>query len=272
MHSGQARATLVNPATPPRCPCGWAFRHLFPSAFDFTNPLDLPSFLLVSVILGYLTCLIFVSCSTFIRLSSWLPGNQQEPARAQDSLSSSWCFSDQFDDYRESTIGAAFLTQTISLDESTTVKFEIWDTAGQERYKSLAPMYYRNANCAVVVYDITQASSLDKAKSWVKELQRQANENIVIALAGNKLDLVTESPDKRAIPEADAEAYAREAGLLFFETSAKSSTNVKELFTAIAKKLPLEQAGTRNIRTAPRPGVDLRPEAPGTQGAGACNC
>lgn len=64
---------------------------------------------------------------------------------------------DQFDDYRESTIGAAFLTQTISLDDATTVKFEIWDTAGQERYKSLAPMYYRNANCAVVVYDITQA-------------------------------------------------------------------------------------------------------------------
>ena len=64
---------------------------------------------------------------------------------------------DQFDDYRESTIGAAFLTQTISLDDTTTVKFEIWDTAGQERYKSLAPMYYRNANCAVVVYDVTQA-------------------------------------------------------------------------------------------------------------------
>lgn len=66
---------------------------------------------------------------------------------------------DQFDDYRESTIGAAFLTQTVSLDEQTTVKFEIWDTAGQERYKSLAPMYYRNANCAVVVYDITQPVS-----------------------------------------------------------------------------------------------------------------
>ncbi|OAX84981.1 GTP-binding protein ypt5 [Emergomyces africanus] len=172
---------------------------------------------------------------------------------------------DQFDDYRESTIGAAFLTQTISLDESTTVKFEIWDTAGQERYKSLAPMYYRNANCAVVVYDITQASSLDKAKSWVKELQRQANENIVIALAGNKLDLVTDSPDKRAIQTADAEAYAREAGLLFFETSAKSATNVRELFTAIAKKLPLDQAGPRNLRSNPRPGVDLRPEATGPQ-------
>lgn len=150
-------------------------------------------------------------------------------------------------------------------------------------------MYYRNANCAVVVYDITQAvsshkntgagsetdgpqSSLDKAKAWVKELQRQANENIIIALAGNKLDLVTEHPDKRAITTADAQAYAREAGLLFFETSAKTPENVQELFTAIARKLPLEQGGARNLRTNPRQGVDLRPEAPGTQGAGACNC
>merc|ERR1711939_58854 len=178
---------------------------------------------------------------------------------------------DQFDDYRESTIGAAFLTQTIALDEQTTVKFEIWDTAGQERYKSLAPMYYRNANCAVVVYDITQASSLDKAKSWVKELQRQASENIVIALAGNKSDMVTDNPDKRAIQTADAEQYAKEAGLLFFETSAKTSTNVKELFTAIAKKLPLDQAGPRNLRANTRPGVDLRPEST-QQGAGGCQC
>lgn len=82
---------------------------------------------------------------------------QNPPLATLAKISSS---KDQFDDYRESTIGAAFLTQTISLDETTTVKFEIWDTAGQERYKSLAPMYYRNANCAVVVYDITQAVRL----------------------------------------------------------------------------------------------------------------
>ena len=60
----------------------------------------------------------------------------------------------QFHEYQESTIGAAFLTQTICLDEAT-VKFEIWDTAGQERYHSLAPMYYRGAQAAIVVYDIT---------------------------------------------------------------------------------------------------------------------
>ena len=120
---------------------------------------------------------------------------------------------------------------------------------------------------------LTEAqSSLDKAKAWVKELQRQANENIIIALAGNKADLVAEQPDKRAIATADAEAYAREAGLLFFETSAKTAENVRDLFTAIARKLPIEQAGARNMRSNPRPGVDLRPEAPGTQGAGSCNC
>jgi GTPase SAR1 family protein len=113
---------------------------------------------------------------------------------------------------------------------------------------------------------------LDKAKQWVKELQRQANENIVIALAGNKLDLVTEQPDKRAIAAADAEAYAKEAGLLFFETSAKTSLNVRELFTAVAKKLPLDQAGPRNPRTGGRAGVKLQPESPATQGAGACAC
>lgn len=108
----------------------------------------------------------------------------------------------------------------------------------------------------------------------MKELQRQANENIIIALAGNKLDLVAEHPDKRAIPTADAENYAKEAGLLFFETSAKTSENVRDIFTAIARKLPLEQAGPRNLRPGARPGgIPLRgPEGPNTQTAGGCNC
>jgi len=52
------------------------------------------------------------------------------------------------------TVVAAFLTQTVCLDDAT-VKFEIWDTAGQERYHSLAPMYYRGAQAAIIVYDVS---------------------------------------------------------------------------------------------------------------------
>ncbi|CAF0867035.1 unnamed protein product [Adineta steineri] len=142
----------------------------------------------------------------------------------------------QFHEYQESTIGAAFLTQTVSVDD-TTVKLELWDTAGQERYHSLAPMYYRGAQAAIVVYDITNADTFSRAKVWVKELQRQAAPNIVIALAGNKADLLA----KRQIEVADAQAYAEENGLIFMETSAKTAMNVNDIFMAIAKKLPKNQ-------------------------------
>lgn len=139
----------------------------------------------------------------------------------------------QFHEYQESTIGAAFLTQTVCFDD-TTVKFEIWDTAGQERYHSLAPMYYRGSQAAIVVYDITNTDTFTRAKNWVKELHRQASANIVIALAGNKADL----SNKRMIEFEEAQAYSEENGLLFMETSAKTAMNVNELFLAIAKKLP----------------------------------
>lgn len=139
----------------------------------------------------------------------------------------------QFHEFQESTIGAAFLTQTVQIDDMT-VKFEIWDTAGQERYHSLAPMYYRGAQAAIVVYDITNKESFQKAQTWIKELQRQASPNIVIALAGNKIDLA----GKRAVTYEEAKAYADECSLLFMETSAKTAANVMDIFTSIAKKLP----------------------------------
>ncbi|KAJ3201157.1 70-kilodalton heat shock protein [Entophlyctis luteolus] len=141
----------------------------------------------------------------------------------------------EFQENKEPTIGAAFLTQKCRLEDKI-IKFEIWDTAGQERFASLAPMYYRNAQAAVVAYDITKPASLEKAKSWVKELQRQANPNIIIALVGNKLDLAAD----RAVPTDEAQAYATEQGLLFTEASAKTGEFVMEVFTEIAKKIPLE--------------------------------
>lgn len=169
----------------------------------------------------------------------------------------------QFHEYQESTIGAAFLTQTVCL-EDTTVKFEIWDTAGQERYHSLAPMYYRGAQAAIIVYDITNMDSFGRAKVWVKELQRQASPNIVIALAGNKADLA----NSRSVECDEAQAYADENGLLFMETSAKTAKNVNEIFLAIAKKLPKNEqasgAGSAN------PGRRLDESEGSQKSAGNC--
>mmetsp|Transcript_2223 Transcript_2223/g.3841 ORF Transcript_2223/g.3841 Transcript_2223/m.3841 type:complete len:203 (-) Transcript_2223:68-676(-) len=136
----------------------------------------------------------------------------------------------EFYEYQEPTIGAAFMTQTVALRD-VVVKFEIWDTAGQERYKSLAPMYYRGAAAAVIVYDITSKVSFDAAKSWVVELQ---STDTLIALAGNKSDLDAE----REVDRETAQAYADEMGILFMETSAKSGQNVNEIFHAIAERLP----------------------------------
>ncbi|PCH33540.1 ras-domain-containing protein [Wolfiporia cocos MD-104 SS10] len=218
--------------------------------------------------------------------------------------------SNEFQANKEPTIGAAFLTQKCRLEDRV-LRYEIWDTAGQERFHSLAPMYYRNAQAAVVVYDVTKASSLEKAKTWVKELQRQANPNIVIALAGNKVDLVqpsssspaspspegeeeaddaTATPGEgaaaepeslRQVPREEAEAYAQEAGLLFFETSAKTGEGIVEIFTEIAKKIPIEQilassrgagrAGAAGGRTSGQEGaVNLEENA--SKGRDACNC
>mmetsp|Transcript_17532 Transcript_17532/g.22294 ORF Transcript_17532/g.22294 Transcript_17532/m.22294 type:complete len:206 (-) Transcript_17532:90-707(-) len=138
----------------------------------------------------------------------------------------------KFFERRENTIGAAFLTKTISVGGKD-LKYEIWDTAGQERYHSLAPMYYRDAAGALIVYDITDKDSLDKAKRWLNELYSAGRTDMVISFVGNKCDL----SDNRQVEVEEASGYAKEQQLAYYETSAKEGTNINELFEEMGAKL-----------------------------------
>ena len=137
---------------------------------------------------------------------------------------------EKFEQYEEPTIGASFLKKNISIGKSI-ISYEIWDTAGQERYRSLAPMYYRNAKVALVVFDITNNKSLTSAIEWIKEINEKC-EDIIIALLGNKCDLKNNINNKEIINEL-IDLY----NLNYFETSAKDNVNIGDVFDKISEKL-----------------------------------
>ena len=118
--------------------------------------------------------------------------------------------------------------------ENKAYKYMIWDTAGQEKYHSLAPMYYRNTQIAIIVYDITQKHTFLTVKKWIKELQQKGPPDVLIAIVGNKQDL----EDRRKVSYNQVKAYADEINAFFIETSAKKNININELFINIGKTLP----------------------------------
>ena len=138
----------------------------------------------------------------------------------------------EFFEFQEPTIGAAFLGKNINLNDKR-YKFEIWDTAGQERYRSLAPMYYRGAKAAVIVYDITDEDTFKGAKTWVSEIQKKS-ENCLILLVGNKVDLTM----NRKVDIHMVKEYVESNNLIYMESSAKTGLNVDKIFTTIAENIP----------------------------------
>jgi len=139
---------------------------------------------------------------------------------------------DNFKTDAEATIGASYMGRMLQFDDKM-VKFNIWDTAGQERYHSLAKMYYRDANAAIMVYDVTSPESFQGLKRWHAELQEFGPKDIIIAIAGNKEDLV----EAEAVPQQEALQYSQSIGAIFKKTSAKTSYGVEQLFREIATKM-----------------------------------
>lgn len=110
---------------------------------------------------------------------------------------------------------------------------QVWDTAGQERFRAMAPMYYRKANAALLVYDISSHESFEDIKSWVKELQQRTDGKIVYCLVGNKCDLV----HRRKVSTAEAESFAASVGAKNFEVSALTDRGVDAVFLHIGECL-----------------------------------
>ncbi|XP_030216755.1 ras-related protein Rab-24 [Gadus morhua] len=134
----------------------------------------------------------------------------------------------------QNTIGAAFVAKPIQVGDKV-VTLGIWDTAGSERYEAMSRIYYRGARAAVVCYDLTDSSSFQRARFWVKELQN-CEEHCKIYLCGTKNDLVQADRGLRQIDFHDAQDFAEEIGAQLYETSSKTGNNVDELFQRIAEE------------------------------------
>ncbi|VEU21131.1 DEKNAAC102103 [Brettanomyces naardenensis] len=169
-----------------------------------------------------------------------------------------------FSEGRSSTIGAAFISKKILREASSSsspsggtslINMQIWDTAGQERFHNLTPLYYRNANVAMVIFDLTDSSSFQKAEYWISELKEYMDDSdegsghkkMKIILIGNKLDLLSRKEDHdggklRAdsfedcsfIDQIDKFLDSHEVIIdRFFKTSAKLNIGISELFNYI---------------------------------------
>lgn len=130
------------------------------------------------------------------------------------------------------TVGIDFRNKVVTVD-GVRVKLQIWDTAGQERFRSVTHAYYRDAQALLLLYDITNQSSFDNIRAWLTEIHEYAQRDVVIMLLGNKADVSSE----RVIRSEDGEMLAKEYGVPFMETSAKTGMNVELAFLAIAKEL-----------------------------------
>ena len=132
---------------------------------------------------------------------------------------------DKFDSNYQATIGLDFQSKNIQIDNQD-IHLLLYDTAGQEKFRSLIPMYTREANIIILVYDITRKDSFLHIPSWINELTNVKIEDIIFVLVGNKIDLNNE----RNVSFEEGKKYAEDNNFIFEEVSAKTGENFPELF------------------------------------------
>ncbi|KAH0795395.1 small GTP-binding protein [Histomonas meleagridis] len=136
-----------------------------------------------------------------------------------------------FEEEYQATIGAGYIPYRTTF-EGQEVELQIWDTAGMERYKSLGPIYYRDAVAAIIVYDQTDQDSADAVSKWYGAFHATVKTPIYVVIVGNKDDL-----DNKVVSNETMEEYAKANNFDFFLTSAKTGKNVNELFNSVISHL-----------------------------------
>ncbi|KAE9393679.1 ras-domain-containing protein [Gymnopus androsaceus JB14] len=180
------------------------------------------------------------------------------------------------------TLGVEFGSKLITIpEENKVVKLQCWDTAGTESFRSITRSYYRGAAGCLLVYDVTSRKSFLNARTWLADVRQHADPHLTCILVGNKVDLCDPEQDaeqssehtrtvsasssknpKRQVSLEEAELFAKEEGLLFVESSAKSGLNVDQAFEQAARDI-LEKIHRGAFDDDQSPGVKL--SKPATQ-------
>ena len=139
-----------------------------------------------------------------------------------------------FNEEQLTTTGATYSTKKLFIEsKNKTISFEIWDTAGQEKYRSLTKMFYKDSSIVIMVYDITNEESFNDIKNyWFEEVINNINENVIMAIVGNKNDLI----ENEKVNEEEVKNFANEKGMHYAFISAKMKNGIDELFKDIGNK------------------------------------
>lgn len=151
-----------------------------------------------------------------------------------------------FREDRVPTMGVEFLNKTLTVND-TNVRAQVWDTAGQEFHKALSPIYFRGASGALLIFSVTERESLECIDRWIQEISTYSGD-IPTILIGNKSDLV----DERVIPTDEGQRFAKERGLAYMETSAKTASNVNLAFDRLVEKILSSKVQTLKKAEAPK--------------------
>ena len=163
----------------------------------------------------------------------------------------------KFDVNLDSTIGAAAISKDV-LTAQGTVSLNIWDTAGQERYRSLISTYARNANAAVLCFDLSSYASFQSLESWVQELNKFSNETCVVFIVGNKSDI------EQKVPLSNVSEWCQSRKYKFLVTSAKTGEGIDEMLKQIAEDVTSSGLITYENK------IDIDPKKDENKGSSCC--